>query len=326
MELSCDSLRLQKSFDAALASTNEEYVTRLEPRAICRGNVHAEAFWVSVYTHDGDGWRPLFDENHDYQIPRLWAVSKGNIVPAKRQFPSNLPAMLARFTVISNCDFPIWVQNQHGAHGLPIAGNPSPAKLVKGESQVFAIPGEGLAGSRFWAKTGCDDTGYNCIIGDQVPDPMGRCPLHGCTPPVDSLFEATWGCTLSDASACAVNPSAPSQRLGRMTYLDTSQVDGYTLPYRVEFHGDTAHCDCDAGGHCKGTASIDASNLRLDDCPSDDDLSEAGRFPEYATTDLRLRVGGEVVACMSPCKRLNAGQPFGVRSLASAGWHVGDGW
>ena len=156
-------------------------------------------------------------------------------------------------------------------------------------------------------------------MGDQVPSPItGKCPPNGCTPPVDSLFEATWGCTLKDSSKCAVNPSAPAQKLGPATYFDTSQVDGYTLPYKVDFHGDTAHCDCDPQGHCKGTKLVDGSHLSLDECPTSEDLSEGGRFPKFKEVDLRILANSsgtgleaKVVACMSPCKRLNYGQPFG---------------
>ena len=217
----------------------------------------------------------------------------------------------SRFTIVSHCSFDIWIQQQYGEHGLPIPGNPNAKKLSKGESQAYTIPDEGLAGSRFWAKTGCDASGYNCRIGDQVPDPAGKCPPQGCTPPVDSLFEATWGCTLSNPQSCAGYPSAPAQHLGSTTYFDTSQVDGYTLPYRVDFEGDTTHCDCDPSGHCKGTTHVDASRLSLDRCPTNDDLSEGGRFSHYVKTDLRLRVDNETVACMSPCKRLSSGHPYG---------------
>eukprot|EP00937_MAST-01D_sp_MAST-1D-sp2_P003379 g3379.t1 len=221
-----------------------------------------------------------------------------------------------RFRVSSNCAFPIWIQHQFGAQGRPIPGNPNAKQLLRGEQQDYQIPAAGLAGSRFWAKTGCDATGFNCAMGDQVQNPAtGLCPPKGCTPPVDSLFEATWGCLLNDTDACAVNPSAPAQRLGPTTYFDTSQVDGYTLPYRVDFVGDTKHCDCDpATGVCRGTTHIDGSGLDLAKCPTGDDLSEDGAFPPYARADLRLldpRDNHTVLACLSPCKRLATGPPYG---------------
>ena len=219
-----------------------------------------------------------------------------------------------RLRIMSNCSFPIWIQQQYGAHGLPIPGNRNALRLDQGGNETYDIPDAGLAGSRFWGKTGCDETGYNCAMGDQVPNPhTGQCPPQGCTPPVDTLFEATWGCTLADPGGCAVNPSAPSTRLGRTTYFDTSQVDGYTLSYKLVFHGDTAHCDCDPKtGACKGTKEVDAGGLDLGRCPTDDDLSGGGKYPNWTETDLRLKdANGTVRACMSPCKRLSTGQPYG---------------
>ena len=53
-----------------------------------------------------------------------------------------------RLTVKSSCDFPIWIQQQYGAHGLPIPDNPNAKRLDRGESLTFAIPDAGLAGSR----------------------------------------------------------------------------------------------------------------------------------------------------------------------------------
>ena len=57
----------------------------------------------------------------------------------------------------------------------------------------FTTPVEGLVGTRFWAKYGCDSNGENCLIGDQVPAIGSECPPDGCTPAIDSLFEATFG-------------------------------------------------------------------------------------------------------------------------------------
>ena len=75
--------------------------------------------------------------------------------------------VMPRFRIVSECEFPIWIQSQYGAHGLPIPGVENAKKLLRGESQDFKIPDEGLAGSRFWAKTGCDSSGYKwvyCVI------------------------------------------------------------------------------------------------------------------------------------------------------------------
>jgi hypothetical protein len=102
-----------------------------------------------------------------------------------------------RLRIINNCSYTIWIQQQNMA-----SGTPDIVKLVTGAHQDYEIPDEGLASTRLWPKSGCDTSGNNCTIG-QSSDP---CPTEGCAPPVDSKIEATWGCTLSDQTQCAVDP------------------------------------------------------------------------------------------------------------------------
>jgi len=168
-----------------------------------------------------------------------------------------------------------------------------------GASVDYNIPAGGLVGTRFWAKYGCNAQGRNCAIGDQVPYDDGTCPPTGCTAPIDSLFEATWGC--HPGSTCNNN-------LTPVTWYDTSQVDGFTLPYQVVVKGDTSGCDC-AGKNC----TLDASKLDLMFCPKTENLSVNGQFPAdsggHSLTSVDLRVlsadGKYVVGCISPCKKLN---------------------
>ena len=42
----------------------------------------------------------------------------------------------------------------------------------------------------------------------------------------------------SNPKRCAVNPSLPSEHLGSTDWWDVSQVDGWTLPYKVKVVGD----------------------------------------------------------------------------------------
>ena len=125
------------------------------------------------------------------------------------------------------------------------------------------IPDKGLSSTRFWVKHGCDERGNGCAIG-QSGGPGESCPERGCAPPIDSKFEvrsrrdlgetsaldlgalpfdaisrrcfgdisaqASFGCLLDDTSKCAVNPSAPSERLGPVDWWDVSQVSAISLP------------------------------------------------------------------------------------------------
>jgi len=163
-------------------------------------------------------------------------------------------------------------------------------KLGAGETHEFQIPDEGLAATRFWAKWGCDTSGSNCAIG-QSGGPGESCPVDGCAPPVDSKFEATFGC-LPGTANCAHNPSLPTEPLGPTDWWDVSQVDGWTLPYKVEVVG-----DCPASPKL-----IDCSRLSLESCPAGEELGgSAGKetLQLLSPSDRLTPVG-----CYSPCAKL----------------------
>jgi len=167
-------------------------------------------------------------------------------------------------------------------------------EIKAGQARDFMIPQEGLAATRFWPKWGCDVTGSACKIG-QSGGPGESCPAAGCAPPLDSKFEATFGC-MPDSPACAPNPSAPAESLGTDDWWDVSQVDGWTLPYKVELVG-----ECDA------PRVIDCSELALSACPKSEYLGSA-----YGNVSLRLVApSGDkktVVGCYSPCGKLTYSQ------------------
>jgi len=192
-----------------------------------------------------------------------------------------------RLTITNGChDDDLWLANF--AFQTPFF--PQDMKVKAGVTHEFAIPNEGLAATRFWAKWGCDVTGSNCKIG-QSGGPGESCPAAGCAPPVDSKFEATFGC-MPGSPSCARNPSAPAETLGTTDWWDVSQVDGWTLPYKVELAGDCP----------MAPQTIDCSGLSLSACPADEDLGRS-----TGTTTLRLRDpdgSGKTVGCYSPCAKL----------------------
>ncbi|PRP86477.1 hypothetical protein PROFUN_05259 [Planoprotostelium fungivorum] len=220
----------------------------------------------------------------------------------------------ADFTVINSCGVPLFMEARMGGQGSPLPGqsgttrNPTFRRLPAGGKLEYNIPNEGAEGTRFWAKYGCDESGRNCLIGDSMqywPQPPGGCPDGGCHIPIDSLFEATWGC----------KPGTPCSQKNPTTWWDTSQVDGWTIPYKVLLFGDTGRCDCDVG-NCKNLTSVDGSRLDLRKCPTNEDASWNGRFPAFNgksmnNLDLRYIKNNMVLGCMSPCKKLTYGAPFG---------------
>jgi len=198
-------------------------------------------------------------------------------------------------TINNTCNFGLWIEAR-ASGGLPLPGNTIITYVAPKKSFSFDIPDNGCPSTRFWAKYGCNSKGSNCLIGDQMVNHdlypnTGGCPFGGCDPPVDSLFEATWGCQKS--SGCPPNTA--------ITWFDTSQVDGWTIPYRVLLHGNT-QCDCNGAG-CTNLKVIDATKLGLQDCPTGEDMSYNGKFPQYNHVDLRIIKNNTFVACNSPCKK-----------------------
>jgi len=198
------------------------------------------------------------------------------------------------FFVKNSCPYGLWSEGRGAGNGR-LPGESTYIKYVpSGQTVSYTIPSEGLAATRFWVKYGCDSKGANCIMGDSVANldiyPTTGCPPNGgCTSPVDSLFEATWG--------CKTGGNCPP------TYFDTSQVDGYTLPYKLHISGNT-QCDCTGSG-CATLTLIDGSQLDVRKCPTGEDLSSNGAYSQYKNQDLRVIKNGQIVGCRSPCKQMN---------------------
>ncbi|WP_437336244.1 RICIN domain-containing protein [Sorangium sp. So ce394] len=187
-------------------------------------------------------------------------------------------------TIVNNCSAPIWV-----AHSTNVQG-PQNVKLTRGAAYTYDVPDGGISATRFWPKTGCDDGGRNCTTGDSV----APCPAGGCQPPIESKFEATFA------------PRGSADQ----TWYNLSQVDGYTLPFKVVPKG--------AGAEQGSCITSDCSGLSLSLCPGDEDLGN-GQFPGYAHQDLRVRDrNGVVVGCMAPCKKWNYPAPWGLGQPESA--------
>ena len=188
-----------------------------------------------------------------------------------------------RLRIANNCSQNIWI-----AHDTAVTDAQN-IELGQGASHDYNIPAAGVSAVRFWPKLGCDGSGHNCSIGDNGQGGGVPCPANGCQPPIDSKFEVTYS---------AVGGSAA-------TFYNISQVDGYTLPFKVTPVGD--------GAGQNGCLVTDCSALSVNGCPSGDNLSEGGAFPQYGAEDERVRdSAGNVIGCISPCKKLNYPAPWGV--------------
>ena len=188
-----------------------------------------------------------------------------------------------RLRITSNCTRSLWIAH---SDNVPDAQN---VRLERGQSRDYQIPDGGLSAVRFWPKIGCDSNGHGCAMGDNGEGGGKPCPATGCQPPLDSKFEASFAARGGAAQ----------------TWYNLSQVDGYTLPFKVQPFGSGAD-----QGSC---VRSDCSQLSLAGCPGDDDLSGGGAFPAYSHEDLRVRDGaGNVIACAAPCKKWNYPAPYGL--------------
>jgi len=180
----------------------------------------------------------------------------------------------------------------------------------------YNIPDGGLAGMRFWPGLRCDGTGNNCAVGQSGGPAVDgfTCPSQGCAPSIDSKFEGTFGCLDTvPTNQCQVNPSEPSERLPTTDSWDTSNVDGFTFPYKVKV------LDACAGGPPNGI--IDCSQLSFSNCPTDENASTPTTpplpvpfsgppdppFPQYGSLNLilnQLADSSQKAGCYSPCSKL----------------------
>lgn len=193
----------------------------------------------------------------------------------------------SRLRVTNHCTEPLWLE--HSAN----ISDPQSVRVAPAGCYDFAVPETRLESTRVWAKTGCDANGSNCQIGQSV----APCPTGGCQPPIESKFEATF----ADPSSCPITNAGASC----LTWYNASQVDGYTLPFRIRPHG--------TGSDHPGCVSSDCAQLDLAKCPSQEDLSE-GIYSTYHSVDLRVFAPNDptkVIGCMSPCKKLNFPAPWG---------------
>lgn len=136
-----------------------------------------------------------------------------------------------RFRVTNKCKEPIWIQ-QAGAGDEVLPGEEAIKKIEPYQYHTYSIPDKGLPSTRFLPKTGCNSEGNDCDIQSMPP-----CPTTGCDLPIDTKFEASWGCQFStgnvdeDKERCSLtgqgNPSTYQD------WWDGSAVDGWTLPFSV---------------------------------------------------------------------------------------------
>lgn len=197
-------------------------------------------------------------------------------------------AGIERLKVINGCHQKIWIT--HLAN-VGIGPGPQNYGIEPGGSLTFdESETDGLAGSRYWPKMGCDANGDNCALGGSGGPGQGctkKTPDYSsCAPPIDTKFEATWG---RQGQPC--NPA--TNQMGGCDFIDVSLVDGFTLAFKLEV----------LAGTCTGRVSdvhtVDCSSLSVSQCPTDDNLGQGPVNMQATSPKIQKPVG-----CYAPCLKM----------------------
>jgi len=197
-----------------------------------------------------------------------------------------------RLTVLNSCGENSWLymtypQGHEGwdfwikaSGGVKVTDDLVRSPLKIGVPYHYCIPDKGAPGGNFKIfMEPCSKTGDDCIIGV-----TGGCDRVA----VNTLFEASFGCMPGiDASKCAINYSAPSERLAASDYFDISGVGGYTVPMYMEVTN-ASKLTCTA-------SSSDASMLDMASCPSENKPQPEG----YGTTMVAVDIDPTMTKCIS---------------------------
>lgn len=214
-------------------------------------------------------------------FPLIAACVIGSAAAVQKQSKNQSETMLLssgadqteRLRFTNQCNYDVWIQNSGNVPGMNKL-----TKLAPGARIDVHISNASLSATRFWPKSGCDATGNNCQIGQSNPNTDGSCPAGGCRPPTDSKLEVTWN--------------------SNGTWLNTSVVDGYTIPYTLKVYKGSDETDSTCSG-------VDASQLTLDKCPTGEDLSSGGKNIAYFNQDLRVfSPDKKVIGCFSPNQKM----------------------
>lgn len=237
-----------------------------------------------------------------------------------------------RWRITNECAYDIWIQQDYKS---PTSADEIVVKISPSDSYDYGVPDEGLAATRFWAKASCNDSGWNCGIGESVgvPDSISggnQTTQTAFDAPIDSKFEATWGCLFDDPAKCTTNPSDPSEKIGMTTSWDASAVDGYTFAFDVFVKNDPLQSCQDQNSRntvtevvCGGLdPKVPVPGGTGQSCGFEN-LSSGGIFSTINSVDVTdvdlgynaFSDGTTRIGCYSPCEILTSGQWLGLKDV-----------
>jgi len=194
-----------------------------------------------------------------------------------------------RLRITSGCaKEPMWIAHEAGSGVGPDAQNIKIEPLQSYDFQVY----DNLKATRYWPKYRCDSSGNGCELGGSGGPGQICDKMVGCSPAIDSKFEATFG---EAGKPC--NTTWPPGEYAGCDWLDISFVDGFTVPFKLNIKGDCQSLRVNTSGH----KIIDCSHLSTDSCPTTENLGAAGKNVSLQAVHPAL---GKVVGCYSPCSKL----------------------
>ncbi len=163
-----------------------------------------------------------------------------NTFPASPAAPTNVLA------VYNACNADMWLATDASAFGAAPT-RAAPVKITAGTT--YQIAQTAIASGRLWAKYGCDSTGQNCIVGQEVDPCVKKAGKDiGCQPPIDTGFE------IDNSSGT--------------TFYDITMVNGFTGPLKIYTFGS----DKATNTGCQGVTTPE--NLSISAiCPTDESLN-----------------------------------------------------
>lgn len=204
-------------------------------------------------------------------------------------------------TVYNACSSSIWIMALKGAvsgSGTTIVNS---QKLAPGKRML--VPA--VEAGKIWAKFGCNSSGTNCLIGDQL--------APGNQPPIDTGFEFTYT---------------------NNWYYNFSAVDGFTAPMKLIPNGGGTGCntifttDFSVSSVCPTNEIL---NTPISDwaSPLPAGLTAFGNFTTYyvpqpfkavlgdsinlsTPRSLVYTTGGRTMGCIAPGKFLTTPPPYGL--------------
>jgi len=145
-------------------------------------------------------------------------------------------------------------------------------KIEPHGSYSYSVPKEGVPSTRFLPKTGCDETGNNCDVQSVPP-----CPPSGCSPPIDTKFEASFGCLVEAENRSQCTKTGQGLPSTYQDWWDGSAVDGWTLPFAIYVNDGGWGLAPGVKGSSNQCKDVLCPNLTQELCPTKEWLTPEGK-------------------------------------------------